>query len=219
MKDIKKRISKILTEGLLDNKLEEAEEFIVDQFDKIDLGQEVESSPNKTRLVSLLNEEMRLLSERQKKLTKPEILNFIGEYFNLFLVHNGYTMTDLSNRSNIDDITLSSIFKNSLDITSIKPRCLASLSKFTELSLNAGKSLIEKSYLLFVLSPTGNQGMARYSPNHDFLERSKSMKDGVSELLLKAHKRKPLQAVPKEFKDKAKILSFLSEFEKAYLEE
>lgn len=214
MKELKKNIKKILVEGLLKNKLPELEKYIIGNFDEDDKN-DLSNSDIENRIYSKFLEKKKFFEELDLRLKTPENFNFLGEYVYLLISRNETDYENLLREIKIDRDTFKNFLKNNIDITKIEIKKIVTLLLYFKISLPIANNLIKKSVKLFQINPSLSNAMARYSHKDGQNERTKSMKSGLNELLLKASEKK-------EFKSEnlnqtsIKLENFLEQIKKEY---
>lgn len=198
---------------MLKGKLKTLELLLLDRiFTRSQEEVQVKYDSKKGDLVKALQDDL----ERQSKMEDPSALNSFGDYLRLFLEQNRISLSNASSGTNLDNITLKGVIENRILLSTIPPESLAKLSKNIHLPLDSASNLIEKSLRLFALDPTTKGAMARYSPNQGMDHKERSMKDGVSELMMRAAERRPFNsATPMPSSEEVK--HFLDAFKKAFL--
>ncbi len=214
MKKSKELIKKILREGILENKLPNFEKYIIDNLESFQ--SEDSDDDLKARIYSRFLEKKKYFEEIDHKLKVPENLNFIGEYVNFLMIKNEIEYSDINKKIKIDYNTFTNFLKNKIDLTLINIETHVALARFFNISLTTAKILLKKSIKLYQINPNVSNAMARYSYKDGQNERTKSMKMGLDELLLKASDAKPFKS-ENESNIEINLNQFLIDFEKEYI--
>jgi hypothetical protein len=211
-------IRTILNQAMQKGMLKDLEAYLDEKFFELSQIQEKSEYEEEERksLELLRKENERLLAQREK-LKNLESINTFGEYLRLFLDENEVSPSDVSKSTGIEYYKIVAVIQDTIPLLNIAPQLLSKLSKRVGLSLENSKSLIIKTLSLLEINPSTKEAMARYAPREGLEHKSKSMKDGTNELLMKASQKKPFSS-QKNIAPKEEIEKYLNEYEKYFLQ-
>lgn len=217
MKIGKDSIREALLQSLMNGELKELEEFLstsMGQTNDDNISEEL--FLNKKESEAALLDRFDELQRMKSLLEKPEALNTIGEYINIYLRYKNIAYSEFERLSGISSNVIHQLqLSPSNDLFNISPKIVAQVCKAIELSASMAIILLKKTIILAQVGDATSLTMARHPSKGDEDKKSRSMQNGARELLLKAAIKKPFQK-QLETSSVNKIENYLKEFTAAY---
>ena len=153
--------------------------------------------------------------ERKRKLKNSKAISNLWEYLNLYITERSIEVDDICEKCQIEKSFLFELLQNKIRITDINPQKIAQLTKFLQLKIEIVKELLIKTIWLSSNQKTAINALARYDKSKGLVQKDRSMKNAVNELLFKANRHKHF--INSDNIDKV-INRYLEEFEEFYKE-
>lgn len=190
MKKSEDYIKPVLNIVLLQGKLSNEDELIDILFKKYD-GEIVFSQEEAESILQTLKSVQQRAFERKRKLSNIKLINTLGEYIQLWQDEMEFDDSKLSKSTNVPVQEIHNIKKNLISPIHVSIQKIARLIEELKLKIEEAKMLIEKTYTIHNLEFSGKTVLSRFDDKNLEIQ-GKSMRSATEELLMKAHKKKPL---------------------------